>query len=404
MAQINEDLETLKTARDNMKTALGNKGQIVNNDIRTYASAITNIPSGSGSGDVKLFSTVEEMQADPDAQEGDLAIVYKEEIQPVTEESEFDSCTFPNTVVLDEAFSDEIYGSFSSNGSEFFDGRIYMTSSSFRFDGYGESDEIRVEYTSSDGITYTRTDGGEELVEFGTTIKWESGYGELNSVIGNFMKISGNYFKGLYNYALHQPIPYTYRLFDMDMNNFNWSNTSRGTFLDNFYTGPSLFLTQTVGENIKNIVNSIYANKTSYYCLTFLNTDRSIAYIYNGNSRMYYNSNDGKLYIPQDNNLDRDVLYTADLSSGEYSTTQIEFSTVDGRKVYELPSSCKYLVGYMGYDTSIATAIIFNNNNSKFYYVGKDDYIEYNDRYILTSTQLDATADYVYGKHFLRKK
>ena len=202
MAQINTDLEILKTARDNMKTALEEKGQTVTKDIRTYAEAISNISTG-GSGDVKLFETVEKMQQDENPQDGDLAVVYKEELINVTAESEFDSCIFPNEVVLDEAFTDNIYGRFRAveSSSSYFDGMVDMSSSSFRFDGYGESSEIRVEYESEDGITYTRTDGGDELQEFGVVIKWED-YGErFNSVIGNFMKINGNYFNGLYKYG-----------------------------------------------------------------------------------------------------------------------------------------------------------------------------------------------------------
>lgn len=166
----------------------------------TGLGTVTVNVSGGG-GDVKQFDTVEHMQADSTAQEGDLAVVYREEMQPVTEESEFSSCIFPNEVVLDEAFSGNIYGSFRSTGGGFFDGMIEMSSSSFRFDGYGESDDIRIQYTSSDGITYTRTDGGEELQEFGTTIKWISGGDPFNSIIGNFMKIGGMVFEGLYQYS-----------------------------------------------------------------------------------------------------------------------------------------------------------------------------------------------------------
>ena len=173
MAQINTDLEILKTARDNMKTALEEKGQTVTKDIRTYAEAISNISTG-GSGDVKLFETVEKMQQDENPQDGDLAVVYKEELINVTAESEFDSCIFPNEVVLDEAFTDNIYGRFRAveSSSSYFDGMVDMSSSSFRFDGYGESSEIRVEYESEDGITYTRTDGGDELQEFGVEAQY----------------------------------------------------------------------------------------------------------------------------------------------------------------------------------------------------------------------------------------
>ena len=163
-------------------------------------TVIVNVPQ-TGDVPIKLFKTVEEMNSSTGSKEGDLAVVYREEIQPVTEESEFDSCTFPNTVVLKEAFTGNIYGEFravdSKNGR--FDGNVDMSSSRFRFDGYGESGGIRVQYTSSDGITYTRTDGGEELQEFGTTIKWEP-MEPWNNVIGNFMKIKGNYFDGVFQY------------------------------------------------------------------------------------------------------------------------------------------------------------------------------------------------------------
>ena len=173
-----------------------------------------------GAGDVKLFETIEEMQEDTSAQEGDLAIVYREEIQAIDDTSEFDSCIFPNTVVLSSAFSGSIGGRFRAvdSSSGWFDGNVYMSSSNFRFDGYGDT-MIRVQYTSNDGITYTRTDGGEELQEFGTTIKWANEMGSFNSVIGNFMKIGGNYFDGLYEYGP----------FVRNMVAFNWGNIDTST-------------------------------------------------------------------------------------------------------------------------------------------------------------------------------
>lgn len=202
MAQINEDLETLKTARDNMKTALENKGQIVNKDIRTYASAITNIPSGSGSGDVKLFETEQAMQADPNPQEGDLAVIYREETQPATEYSTFDKCIFPNTVVLNEAFDDNNSGEYNAVDpvSGDFNASCELSSSSFTFNGSGDTiGTINIEYESSDGITYTRTDGGAELQEFGTTITRDVWSDQWDDAIGKFIQLRGNnYFEGLY--------------------------------------------------------------------------------------------------------------------------------------------------------------------------------------------------------------
>lgn len=133
-----------------------------------------NVPTGGGSGDVKLFETEQAMQADPNPQEGDLAVVYRNELEGITGDSEFSSCIFPNTVVLDEAFTGSISGAFGGTEQGVtFAAVVEVSSSRFIFSDYVES-EIIAQYTSQDGITYTRTDGGEELQEFGTTIKWES--------------------------------------------------------------------------------------------------------------------------------------------------------------------------------------------------------------------------------------
>ena len=45
------------------------------------------LEEGSSTEGVKLFTTEEEMQADPNAKEGDLALVYRSEIQSFTENS-----------------------------------------------------------------------------------------------------------------------------------------------------------------------------------------------------------------------------------------------------------------------------------------------------------------------------
>ena len=193
MSELNDKLLEIKRQKDEYILP-----ENLKKDVTVYGVTGTLEP-GSGGGDVKLFDTVEHMQEDEDAQDGDLAVVYREEIQPVTEESEFDSCIFSNTVVLNEAFTDNIFGSFRNTGSGYFEGYVELSSSNFRFSGYGRSGEIRVQYESQDGITYTRTDGGEELVEFGVTIKYAP-YEPWNDVIGNFMKIGGNYFEGLYKY------------------------------------------------------------------------------------------------------------------------------------------------------------------------------------------------------------
>ena len=105
---LDAKLSQIQQARDDIKTALASKGQIVGKDIRTYAEAVRHIEAG-GVGDVKLFETVTEMNNDPTAQLDDLAIVYKTEISKCTYNSTFSKFMCPQTVILQEALAEEQY-------------------------------------------------------------------------------------------------------------------------------------------------------------------------------------------------------------------------------------------------------------------------------------------------------
>ena len=202
MSELNEKLLEIKRQKDTYILP-----ENLKKDVEVFGITGTYAGSGGGSGDVKLFDTVEHMQQDPSPSEGDLAVVYRSELEGITEDSEFSSCIFPNTVVLDEAFTGSINGGFgATDQGVVFAATIEVSSSRFRFSDYVKSGEIIAQYTSQDGITYTRTDGGEELQEFGTTIKWESFFGPFNSIIGNFMKIGGSTFEGLYEYKSNKYI------------------------------------------------------------------------------------------------------------------------------------------------------------------------------------------------------
>ena len=154
----------------------------IKKDVQIFDVIGTYEGSGSSSnGDVKLFETVEEMQADENSKEGDLAVVYRNKMQNMTADSQTQYITFPETVILPEAFTGNVNGRLRAvDTSSMFDGNIRLSKASFRFGGSSESGTIRVQYSSSDGITYTRTrfsgDSGDltNPVDLGTVVQYLS--------------------------------------------------------------------------------------------------------------------------------------------------------------------------------------------------------------------------------------
>lgn len=156
----------------------------------------TEILSIKSSGDVKLFTSKTEMQADASATLGDLAIIYYSDIQNGTAQTEFSTINFSDVVVLPSAVTSSFYCMMRSVTGAGGDGQIQLNASQFRFEYYGTSNMIQVRYTSTDGITYTKT-SGDSIVTFEEPIKcyYEE---EWNDMFGYFMKVGGTYFEGLY--------------------------------------------------------------------------------------------------------------------------------------------------------------------------------------------------------------
>lgn len=158
------------------------------------------LEASASSGGVKQFSTVEEMNSSTGNTEGDLAIVYRSEVQNATVDSRFQVATFPDTVVLDTALTDYVEVRYRAvDSSVMFDCMGQLDSSMFSMDCYTESGSVRITYESSDGITYTRTDTTGNPVDFGTEIYYEMAE-RWNDAIGKFIQIGGSTFEGLYKY------------------------------------------------------------------------------------------------------------------------------------------------------------------------------------------------------------
>lgn len=185
---------------------------------------------------IKIFNTKELMQADTTAKEGDLAVVYRSELKSISNGDTIASITFPKTVVFDEAISNDYYGMLRGENEPMIYLDVQLNASScFIRDMAGVIPEI--EYSSADGITYTRTDSNEDTYEIGeTTVE------DLDEHICNFIQAGGNVFEGLYKYSL------------VTGNYFKYTDAANNYEL---YSDKCIYLTTDISNGFVLVTNTI---------------------------------------------------------------------------------------------------------------------------------------------------
>lgn len=398
--KLQETLDAIKLEKDTNLLPENIKKDVKIFDIvgTLEEGASTNIP-------VKLFETEEAMQADTTAKEGDLAVVYRSEIQNATADSRFQVATFPDTVVLDTAITSSVevrYRAVDSSKMFYCMGRL--DSSRFRMDCYTETGEVRIQYTSSDGITYTRTDTTGNPVDFGTEIYYA--YADMwNDAIGKFIQVGGNTFEGLYKYISYQ-VP-NLVLYSLDINNYDFNNLT--------YTGN-----KTYQNNLQDVFNTIINNNYDMPIL-FLTSDLQYGYgirsttksdgssgnrhsnvLHYFNNKMYKLTGDSVtsqpyVFLHKFNMNDGSLVSVTDISSTQ-TTSPFQYS----RGVVPLPEDATYFIISME-DMNFANITSYNDSNSEAdISVSSTEYTT-NYKYMFAPTQLNATSDYVYGKEFYGK-
>ena len=135
--------------------------------------------SGGGTSGVKLFETIEEMNADTTAQDGDLAVVYAtEKIAPLNLDSKFKKLYFPDTtIVLDTQYSGaQIESRYQGMNGSYCDLEIRLDEYMFeiRYEDF-KMNSMSIMYESSDGITYTKT-SSKTSMEFDSIMNHSYGY------------------------------------------------------------------------------------------------------------------------------------------------------------------------------------------------------------------------------------
>lgn len=260
------------------------------NDILQNSS-----PGPLPSGDIKQFHNLEEMKEDPNMQKHDLASIYRKDVFSLEEDITFNFCTFPNTVILDEAITNEIQGYLIPIEEDIYIEDYYsLTPTSFIFEAYTYNGHISVSYTSSDGITYTRTDYGDENepYDFGHFVKpYVYSGSTFNPIIGNFIKVVRYYYDGLFECLPEEQEDYiSITTFDELPELPEFSLSSETLKVENKFTHVYEI------DKIKTLVEQIYNSYFNSYgadkvCSLFIDTDGVLnaAWLY----RLYNNEWDG---------------------------------------------------------------------------------------------------------------
>lgn len=379
---------------------------------------------GSSDAPVKLFETIEEMHASENNEIGDLALVYRNNMNNATVDSQFDKATFPKTVVLPSAITDEFVNIMCRDAISGY--RYYgeLTTSGFDFQGYNELGEIYITYDSSDGITYTRTDDADETINFGSDIHFEY-VEEWNDAVGYFIQIGGMVFDGLYKCSMLTDsrivIPKLINTnFDAENKRFNVTINESDTIID----------TEKLKPIIQKIIQDDNVTGLSYMHLLERSDGIYLGYTTHTNSSgtRYYDYANG-VGVTSDGDILNYILGNAWYATGaqniQYYLFKVDLETMSYNRISIIDAELKHwssnytawfsmddvvsipmyisvssgdvYLGNFRYETtevvSAYSLTISNANNLKYAYKG----------YALAPTQLSATSDYVYDTEFYGK-
>ena len=177
----------------------------IKKDVQIFDVTGTYEGGGSATTGVKLFETEEEMQADSTAQEGNLGLVYRDKYVDLVVGNTYTKLYIPNTITFDSAIT-STNTIILDTGNALNSPSVRITTTAINFCRSGLPPQIvnTVQYSSTDGITYTRTDELKEKLtieeiynEMYTQITiQENNYELLNQMFKGF----DTYFGGLYVY------------------------------------------------------------------------------------------------------------------------------------------------------------------------------------------------------------
>lgn len=385
--------------------------------------------------DVKYFNTVEEMQNDANANYEDLAVVYDNKPYTIDANTEFRFVVFPETVVLDSAVDqyDWISIGFAPVDKEKYqtgysmteisgrDARIEIAISEAGADSFDTIGRAYAGYTSTDGITYTRTSISgttlidEDTVELPCLVKYS---GTWKDIASKFVKAKNNYLGGVFTYTENGVT--TDDIYAYDFNEVVIENNK----LKDVKLSDRTFNLTEIKEVLNHTpfftsLNPHYNGAAVAYAdgIYYIQPRASASYITSGGLTILYDVDNSKTYISivhiNAAGEGTEYLWIYNPATGE--TTSHTFNQWEGeallpgqygqpyKKVTEVSNLSEvFLVGYNGSELIRLSSASYTGE-TKSGFSKALTYYQY-DAYVPVTSHFTTTADYVYKeKTFLGK-
>lgn len=209
MSSTQDYIDSLKRDRDTLANNINSKGVPATSSetFTSLASKVLNISGGTTPtepSNIYRVTSLDEMNSLTNVPDGAICVVTDNSITDATADSQFQVVTLPKQVVFDEPFTEFADVRYRAvDESVMLDIMGNLDSNMFMMDGFGDIGgqpvEIRIEYSSDDGITYNRMSPAEDTIDFGTPIYCERS--EMwNDAIGKFLQVMTVNFSGVFEF------------------------------------------------------------------------------------------------------------------------------------------------------------------------------------------------------------
>lgn len=297
-----------------------------------------NVPSG---GDVKLFETIQEMQADPTAVVGEKAVVYRNSLIGITSGCTSRKIICPTSITFDTAVTETAQGTFKGSSVRP-SVNIQVTTSRVQISiTTSTATSKTITYNTTDQITYTTTSSyaGTEF-DLGKDLTFTVKSGTWSDLFSKCILVQSDIFEGLFSSEFDTNIVQLLNTNALTISDIDLSAKTMTAVLDNseVYRNP-------IKINKTKLFSILEANgitATSAYC--FINSSNELIYtsrlsdIYGPNGLLLgYTLNSSRSSASAD-------FYKIDLENETMTlaytkSASVHFYTTSTSDIYYLPAS-----------------------------------------------------------------